>query len=370
VNPAAFITTYCSLVDGKDPQCTAEINPILKPIIDCIVANNWWVRTVDAQSFTFVDQMAATSPKPTITLNVPPGGQVSQQWGYHCFDVLPPAGAVDTGSGNPAFLGKTFARIFAEFVLAQVAPPAARMSVWIDNLYETTRVVADFLRTGTNQRVGDAAASAAMRSVFVEFVGWLRTLSPGVLVGGNVFGNCSSAEFKGLLDFAFCEGQMGKPYSLEYFNGWAGMQARYTDLLGNVRAGGAVAFQVYGAAADYALMRYGIASALQAEGGYFVYTPASAWTEASRFDEQNVPLGRRVGGGVAGPLQWSDYEGGRVLVNTSGRGNGSVVGTSGSLDCAGFRRLAGTQDLLINNGRPCGVETLAPRTGLVLVRSA
>jgi hypothetical protein len=356
VNAKALISNYTVLVDARDPSKPIAGN-LQQPLIDVVVRNNWWLRTAVQQ--TYVD--SRTSPPTTIT--VPAGGCWSQQWGYDNFDVLPPAGAID------ALTGKSYAQLRAEFDAQWLFPAAAGYDLmWIDNIYNWVRSAADYLRRGANQAARDPEASKAMRLFFVEYFAHLRRLLPGLLLGGNCDGMAETDEYRGVLELALLEGQIGKSYSLETWGGWKPMMDRYVGMLGNVKTGGKVAFQVYGAATDYTTMRYGLASMLQVEGGYYAYTPPNHG-DTQRYDEFEVQLGRRIGGGVSGPIQWSDYEGGRALVNTSGRGN-AAVGTAGSLDCSGYRRIAGSQDILVNNGRVCGIETLAPRTGLILVRAA
>jgi hypothetical protein len=269
----------------------------------------------------------------------------------------------------------------AEYDLQYLAPTGIDYdALWCDNRYETTRAPADFLRTGTNQPKGDAAASKAMRQFFVEYDGHLQRLRPGLKIGGNLWGTAASDEYRGRYDFAYLEAQIGRYYSLETTNGWQAMQNRYTGMLANVKAGGAVAFGQYGTATDYAAMRFGFASALQADG-CFCY--AAGGTDISQgtptwFDEYDAPLGKRIGTTLLNGLSVARYENGMAVVNTTGQGKydsatGKVItdpakGATLTIDLTGYRRLAGAQDPAVNNGMACGVESLAPRTGLIVLK--
>jgi hypothetical protein len=160
------------------------------------------------------------------------------------------------------------------------------------------------------------------------------------------------------------------------------MQNRYTCMLGNLAAGGTAAFGQYGPADAFAEMRYGLASALQGDG-YFVYSPPSTISGLNStptwYDEYDAPLGKRISTTLLNGLSVATYENGMAIVNTTGQGKydtatGKVItdptkGATLTIDLTGYRRLTGAQDPAVNNGKACGVESLAPRTGLLLLKA-
>jgi hypothetical protein len=102
------------------------------------------------------------------------------------------------------------------------------------------------------------------------------------------------------------------------------------------------------------------------DNGLFMFVPASGSQLPAWYDEYGAQLGEAAEAPPAGPAQNGIYlrrfENGLVLVNPSKTETASIdVG-------AGYQRLAGTQDPVVNTGAVQSVVTLGPRSGLVMVK--
>lgn len=334
-NPNARLSNYTVLVDLQPKEIMIATDP-RQPLLEIVERNNWWLRNAAGQKMT-------------------------QQGGYNNFDV----NVADVVKADPT-TGKRYPRIKAEWDTQLLFPKDVPwFYIWLDNLYNDTRVAADFLLQGKDQPAGDPLAGAAMRRGHVEYIKHLRELNPGLMIAANAAGDMTSAEYKGLLDNAFLEGQIGKAYSIETWSTWENMMKRYRTVLGNVAKPGEVAFQVYGPSNDMALLRFGLASALQ-DRGYFIYssTDATNVMPGPWADEYTAPIGTYVGPLPSnGPIVASQYSNGIALVNTSKT-------VSGTYNCNGYKRLQGTVDPTVNNGKAgTSSEALAPRQGLLMIKA-
>lgn len=122
---------------------------------------------------------------------------------------------------------------------------------------------------------------------------------------------------------------------------------------------------------DYRLMRYGLASALIADG-YFSFDAGDAGHDRTWwYDEYDVPLGvpRALAKVMRGPARgaypavWSrEYSGGAVFVNATTKIE--------SIPLAGeFERLTGSQDTTVNSGEILtGRVNVPPQDGVLLLR--
>ena len=224
-------------------------------------------------------------------------------------------------------------------------------------------MTADWERTGSDQPATDPTVQSAYRTGYVDYWTRMRSLNPGLLVMGNVDGDLSQPEFDQQLDGAFNECMIGKSWSLETWAGWDAMLTRYRATIAHTRAPHDVVFQACGATADPALARYGITSALM-DDGYFAFTVDGTATPPW-FDEYDARLGKAVDAPPAGPdpsgIWLRHFRNGIALVNPTG--------TTLSVDIGdGYRHLKGSVDPLVNDGSPVRIVTLAPRSGLVVVK--
>ena len=142
------------------------------------------------------------------------------------------------------------------------------------------------------------------------------------------------------------------------------MMEMYRTHFGNVAVPNLVLFHAHGEATQYSLMRYGLTSCLM-DNGFYVYTPAN-YSNVYWFDEFNADLGKAVTSPQTSPwkngVYRRDFENGIALVNPKGNGRRTVT-----LE-PGFRRIAGKQDPVHNNGQPVTTITLDERDGIILVR--
>jgi hypothetical protein len=123
------------------------------------------------------------------------------------------------------------------------------------------------------------------------------------------------------------------------------------------------------AQADYAAMRFGLASALLGDGMYTFDNGVFGHYVAWWYDEYDgagrgahwlgAPRGPAM---TAGAVQWREFEHGLAVVNT-----GAAAATFMVPD--GFAKLAGTQDPIHNDGQPVtGTLAIAASDAYVLVR--
>jgi hypothetical protein len=195
----------------------------------------------------------------------------------------------------------------------------------------------------------------------------LRELAPKLLLIGNADNDLANAEWRGQLDGAFLEAQMGQSWSLEARAGWRGMMERYRAALRNTRAPGIVGFNVHGRPTDYRFFRYAYASCLL-DDGYFSFTDESReYSSVPWFDEYEHKLGSALSGPPTSP--WSheiwrrDFQNGVALVNPTS--SPKTVRLE-----PGLRRLAGQQDPAVNTGSAVDRVTLGPKDGIVLRRES
>jgi hypothetical protein len=235
--------------------------------------------------------------------------------------------------------------------------------VFVDNVFERPRVRAVW-RAGGREEGGDSAEfDREVRRGYVSYFNRLRSLRPGVLLIGNVDSDLSSPEYHHVLDGAFLENLIGRPWSIESRQGWPTMMHRYRSVSRQVRRPDLVIFHMTAAPTDYRLMRYGLASCLMGDG-YFAFS-ADRGTSVPWFDEYDVELGRALGpaepvpGGAASLRR---FEHGMAVVNP---GPNPVVVHLPS----GYAHLRGSQDKTVNNGEPVDELPLPPRDGVILVRA-
>jgi hypothetical protein len=220
---------------------------------------------------------------------------------------------------------------------------------------------------GRDEPNSDPRIARAWRAGHVR--GWkrIRELEPGALLMANS-DDISSPEFSGQLNGCFMEALYGKPWSMSNFGGWDRVMSRYRSTLRNALAPRLVGFGIAGAPDDYRLMRMGLGSCLM-DDGYFCFSTLEAQqSSAPWFDEYDADLGRPLDPPPQQAWQGSVYrrrfERGLALVNPGMLSSTVDVGP-------GWRRLDGSQDRAVNDGRPVSSRlTIAGRDGLVLKRAS
>lgn len=271
-----------------------------------------------------------------------------------------------TASSKPDAAGQRYPEWLVERndkLYFQTAP----FDIWYcDNVMRQPRVKGDWDHDGKDDDPRNPAIAAAYRAGHRAEWAAIRKAEPGLALMGNADGPLTEPEFTGQMEGAFLEGLMGKSWSIEKREGWAGAMKRYRDALANTRAPHMVGFNVHGDPKDVHFFRYAYASCLL-DDGYFCFSDAAAgYSSVPWFDEYDVALGEARSAPPAAPWQngvWRrDFEHGLALVNPTAQ---PVTVTLEP----GFHRLQGHQDSAINNGEAAATLTLAAKDGMILKKT-
>jgi hypothetical protein len=271
-----------------------------------------------------------------------------------------------SGWGKKNSAGQTWMRYKANFDYNRIFKVAPAIDyAFSDNTFGLPRVDADWKRIRTNQLRTASDIIVNQRQGQAAYWSALRSLKPGIKIVGNADNDLSSYEYKGKLNGAFLEAGMGKSWSLETWAGWDKMMQRYRGQLRNSADPKHVFLEVRGDPSNFKLMRYGLASALL-ENGWFVYLPITGTFQPTWYDEYEAPLGTPAEPPPTAPksngIWMRKYTNGIVLVNPSKTTTKSIyVGTA-------YKRLKGTQNPSVNSGVYQSTVTLAPRSGLLMIK--
>ncbi len=252
--------------------------------------------------------------------------------------------------------------------------PVPEFDIWYcDNVFYQARIDADWDRDGTNDDHTSAAVETYFRQAIAKHIATINQITPKLMVMGNVDGQPAlhrgflrDPEYRGKLPGAFLESAMGQSFSTETWSTWENMFQSYRDLLDNTAEPHLVILNVKATRTDYAAMRYGLTTTLL-QDGYFSINEGN-YRDVLWYDEFDLQLGRAIDPPQAAPWQAGVYrrrfENGMVLINPKGNTMRTLAIEPG------YRRFAGTQDPVTNNGQPVTTVTLPPRDGLVLVTDA
>ena len=210
----------------------------------------------------------------------------------------------------------------------------------------------------------------------------IRRLTPNKLLAGNhnwyLFDSADKRldleAYENQLNGGFLELVMGPDNSIETVEGWHALYQSYNWSMEYFLDPTIVTFTVQGDVDDYQFFRYAFTTCLMNDA-FFDYAPYGEFKYGTVewFDEFDLAgqartdwLGLSVSAPPAGPWQNGvyrrDFEHGVALVNP--RGNGEVTVTIGE----GFRHIDGSQDSVVNNGKPANRITLQDGDGIVLLR--
>ena len=225
---------------------------------------------------------------------------------------------------------------------------------------------ADWKNNGTNQSPTDPTIVSEFRKGYMRYVAALRSQNPTLKVIGNLSTSAIvSAEYKGQIEGAYRECLIGKSWSVETWGGWEAMMDSYRKALANTKAPKAVFFGACAQTTDAAMYRYGMASTMLEDNGYFAFSEDSLYGTLPWYDESEAPLGTAAEVPPTAPNSdgiWArKYTNGIVLVNPSKT-------TTRTYNAAGYRHIKGRFDTVVNNGLAAGSVTLPPRSGLMLVK--
>jgi hypothetical protein len=333
VNPGIKLAQYVVLNELTRSATVTDDN---YAVMQAVNANNWWLRDASGNLLQWTTAYNAYEVNLTDWAPANSAGQRWPQW----------KAQYDTNTYFKVLTGLDY--------------------VYNDNVFGKARVTADWMRIGANQDWNDPTVATAIRKGFVNYWNALRASNPTLKIVGNADNDLSSPEYKGQLEGAFLECQMGFNWSYETWGGWDKMMAVYRTAIANTRAPHDVIFEACtdGSTPNPALARYGLASALM-EDGYFGYTVKGS-TGIYWADE----FGAQIGTPVEAPptaatpsgIWMRRYSNGVTLVNPSATNTLSIdIGD-------GYKHISGSQDPVVNNGQPQRVVTLPPRSGLIMIK--
>ncbi len=332
LNPNLLIGQYTILNEmTDDPNDTAK-----KKIRNTLYSNDWWLLNSAGEKVQWTDHY--------------------QAWEINISEWVTPN---KEGMYYPEWIAR---RDFAAFF------ESIPFDIWyFDNVFYQTRVLADWDLDGFDDDPTSLRIQEVVQQAYVKEWTMAKQLMPDIYIAGNVDHDLSSINYKGKLNGAFLEGLMGRPWSIEKQKGWYAMMDRYHSVLSNTVEPHLVGFNVWGHPEDYKFFRYAYASSLL-DDGYFSYTDQNVgYSSVPWFDEYDIKLGYPLTGPVREPWEDSiyrrDFKNGIVLLNPS------VSETKTIQLEKEFKKIKGTQDMLINNNNYVRIITLKPKDGLILLNS-
>lgn len=330
INPKILIGQYTCLNESRDNP--ADTSTLDKSSI--ITAQKWWLRNAQGERVQWTPRYSAYE------VNIGPFAPTEAK-----------------GLRYPEWLA-----IRDNEVLFK---PHPEFDIWyFDNVMWRSRVIADWDGDGVDDKGDSEVAQKAFRWGQARHWATARLLRPDLIQMGNSDRDLSQEEYQGKLDGAFLEHWCGRG-SLEKKLGWAGMMERYRTLAANLRPGGFIAVNTFGARDDYQLARYSLASCLLGDGLHGYTDDKLGYSDVVWFDEYDAPLGQAVDNPPSEAWQngvWRrTFTGGVALVNPTDQ---PVTVT---LE-AGWRKFLGKQAPTINDGQPVEQITLPAKDGILLVR--
>jgi len=258
----------------------------------------------------------------------------------------------------------------------------------------------DWNRDGVDDTWNDPTVSTWYRQGLATWAQKITQLEPGIFTMGNIGAGINNhpeafPEYQRLVTGAIFEGATGQTWSEETWSGWNNLMDAYRSLMDNsnnphlvmfgaqgTSTGLSVAPSIesnYNGGANYAFMRYSLASALM-EDGYFSYANDLYFvSQALWFDEFDLVLGRSVDAPVRTPT-WTTgpaagaymrrFQNGAAIVNP--RWNPDLSQRSPvaiDLTGQGYRKFLGTQDPVTNDGTSVTTLTIAAGDGILLLKT-
>lgn len=333
-NPSAIIGQYTVLSEAQEdvPQHTQYRDKATK-----LDREQWWLRRADGAKVQWTTAYRAWETNIT-------------EWTRPDAD----------GLRLPQWMARRDYRLFFG--------PVPEFGIWyFDNVMSHQRIKrADWDLDGKDDSGDDPRIQAAFRRG--EAAEWeeARRLAPNVILMGNTDNDLSYPEYRNKLQGAFLEGLMGQSWSIERWGGWQKMMERYQNVFNNLLPPKIVGFNVSGRIDDYRFFRYAFTSCLM-NNGYFSFTDKTkGYSSVPWFDEYDAKLGAAVDVPQTSPWRGEVYrrrfEKGVVFVNPTD--HSQIVDVE-----SGYRRIAGKQDPIVNDGHPVGSTIVVPaRDGIVLIR--
>ncbi len=267
--------------------------------------------------------------------------------------------------------GKRLNEWIADYWLnVKMRPNPSMDGTFTDNVFWRPRRNGDWNRDGVIDDLDDPTVQKWYREGNVVFLSRLKQVMPDKLHIANVgdWGRPDAVltEYDQLLQGGILEGIVGKSWSAESQRGWAGLLAHYRKTMAALAPPKLGIFHQFGAPTDYQSFRYGFATSLLDDGLYAFSDEDKGYSGMVWFDELDTQLGRATGAPPGEAWQngvWRrDFEHGIALVNP--KGNGPVEVT---LERS-YRKIAGSQDRTVNNGKVVSKITLRDRDGIILLK--
>ncbi len=239
--------------------------------------------------------------------------------------------------------------------------------VYLDGMGDPGAVSADWKNNGTNQSPTDPTVVSEFRKGYMRYVAALRSQNPTLkgVIGNNSTSAVISPEYRGQIEGAYRECLMGKSWSIETWSSWEAMMDSYRKALANTKAPKAVFLGACATSKNAAMYRYGMASTMLEDSGYFSFSEDHLYSKTPWYDESEAPLGTAAESPPTAPTSsgvWArKYTNGIVLVNPSKT-------TARTYNATGYYRIKGKYDTVVNNGLAAGYVTLQPRSGLMLLK--
>ncbi|MBU0731982.1 putative glycoside hydrolase family 15 protein [Patescibacteria group bacterium] len=273
-------------------------------------------------------------------------------------------------NGNPAewwpgnyildITNQEYRQWMADFVQEEIADDPIWDGIFYDNLWDGI----DWL----DQDVGfhDEKWRSSMKKLLKRTRNEAKKEQPKFIISGN----------SGITYYKQLNGSALENFPNTSYGDWTWSMEKYMFIIKNAEYDpkyGLINTNTDGSGkkTNYRKMRYGLASALMANGFSSFDDGDESHTQTWWYDEYNVALGQPLGPAyntlnVNHPKKvqkgvWRrDYENGIVLLNSTKKKRKVNLET-------GYEKITGTQDTEVNNGKNVGQVTIPKRDGLVLL---
>lgn len=242
---------------------------------------------------------------------------------------------------------------FVQRCLDRFFTPIPEIDIWFwDNVFSQPRgPSANWLNDGIDRSGGDPLVSSQWQAAYKRAWSEARTLAPRLTHMGNADNDLSA--YRGQLDHVFNEFLLGKSWSVGTRD-WGLMMNRYRSTKANIKPGGICIFGAGGT--DPNTFRFALASCLMDDGHLSFTDTTAVYKGLPWFPEYDLPMGSPIDTpqfqAWSGQVYRRRYEGITALVNPSAE--------TQTVSFERHRTMSGT---------PVTSVTLAPREGIVLVRS-
>lgn len=312
------------------------------------------IRTDAAQSYSLMRRKLASGIAPDWYLARPDGNRISWWPGTYLLNVTPQA---------PVINGKRFHNYLADFVINDIWSSGLWDGIFYDNAWDNITYFAKTDQIDLNRDGGvdgnlDAAWRDGMKALYRETR--QRAGRPILLVGNGltqVYANeLSGSMFENFANFSWSE-IMGSYKKSARTDG-----PRLNIINANTNN--------TGVQESYHQMRYGISSSLLEDGYYSFDFGDTRHEQLWWYDEYGVDLGTPLGPSFSSknaaayiPDLWRrDFTRGISLVNSTD--NQQLISLGGD-----FEKIHGTQDRRVNDGRIVSEVSVAPKDGLLLLKT-